>query len=68
MESCPFKIKDKIPAVSKRPGFTEWQMLEEISEDHLIQPPCSKQGHLEQVAQDLVYLVHYIFQLEQFPM
>lgn len=31
-------------------------MLEEVSGDHLIQPPCSKESKLEQVAQDHVQL------------
>lgn len=68
MESCPFEIKNKILVVSEGPGFPEWQMLEEISEDHLVQPPCSRQSGLEQAAQDLVQLVHFIFRLQQFPM
>jgi len=28
--------------------------LEATSGDHLVQPPCSKQGHLKQVAYDLI--------------
>jgi len=63
-----FSFWNKIPAASERPGFTEWQRLEKISEDHLVQLPLQKQGHLQQVVQDLVHLVHFIFHLEQFPM
>lgn len=35
---------------------TEKLRLEGISEDHLIQPPCSEQDLLKQVAQDCVEL------------
>lgn len=36
------------------PSFTEWRRLEGTSVSYLVQPPCSRQGHPEQVAQDHV--------------
>lgn len=43
-------------AVSRRSFYTQCLRLEDSSGDHLLQLPCSKQGRLEQVAQNIIQL------------